>query len=465
MSVQGTDQAQVSACSSTPFRSRPKKGVWYRIPSVVQTRRGTLVAFAEARDNNDTSDMGDYDIVVARSTDHGCSWSSPKVIADDGANRVANSSAVVDEATGDILVLSNVTARENSGGSGRGLYLQTSSDDGKTFSPLLQQPVDTGNLKAGMPGPGSGIQLTRSHAGRIIYPIVYRTSDALYGAYSIYSDDHGRSWNVGYHQTDTSRDRNWIEGTIAEMDDGNLFVSYRARRTGAATGTGRDWAISKDGGESLAGNLHASSLPIVSVQGSALTPTGTYDNLLLFSAPADTNPNRRRDMSVFVSRNGGQTWSSRYQLVLHSAPAAYSAMVQMGGLLGVLYETGEDGWKERIAFRSVRLSAVANPTKVRSTMTYYRSDSAVSTRQKARARVTVKVPGTTRPQGTVTLVATSPAGNREKGAVELGNAHRGRRWVSLPRLRRGTYRLTLHYSGTVRVRAARVKAGKLRVTT
>lgn len=459
-----TALATASACTSTPFRSKPKKKVWYRIPSVVQTQKGTLVAFAEARDNNDTSDMGNYDIVTARSTDGGCSWSTPKVIGDDAANRVANASAVVDSATGTILVLSNVTARPNSGGSGSGLYLQTSTDDGRSFTPLLAQRVDTGNLKAGMPGPASGIQLTRSHAGRIIWPIVYRTGAALYGAYGLYTDDHGQSWNVGYHQTDLTGDRNWIEGTIAEMSDGDLYVSYRARRTGAATGTGRDWAVSKDGGQSLAGQLHRSSLPIVSVQGSALSPTGKYDDTLLFSAPADTNRNRRRDMSLFVSTDGGNTWDSRYQLVLHSQPAAYSALVQMGGLVGVLYETGVDGWKERIDFRSVRLSAVVNPTKIRSTMTYYRADSPVSTQEQARARVQVNVPGTSSPQGTVTLIATSRSGDREKGVVSLGNAHRGRRWVALPKLRRGTYDLTLHYSGTARVKSAKIDAGRLRVT-
>lgn len=344
-------------CSSTPFRSRQGKQLWYRIPSVVRTTKGTLVAFAEARDNNDASDMGDYDIAMARSTDGGCSWSRPKVIASDAANRVSNPSSLVDQETGNILLFSSVTVRPDSGGSGKGLYLQTSTDDGKTFSPLLAQPVRPDGVKSGLPGPGHGIQLTRSHPGRLIFPIAYRTKEGLYGGYGIYSDDNGRTWHNGYHQLDQTGNRDWIEGTIAELSSGTLFISYRVKKDLAPAGTARQWAISKDGGKTLSGEgFSKSSLPIVSVQGSALVPSGKYDKLLLFSSPADRTRNLRRDMSIFVSATGGKTWRSSYQLELQSTPGAYSDLVQLGSSVGVLYETGLETWKERIAFETVPIA-------------------------------------------------------------------------------------------------------------
>ncbi|MBT0773099.1 exo-alpha-sialidase [Kineosporia sp. J2-2] len=462
--VQSSTVEMSTTCDSTPFRSRPSATLWYRIPSIVRTTRGTLVAFAEARDNNDTSDMGDYDIATARSTDNGCSWSAPKVIASDAANRVSNPSALVDAQTGDILLFSSVTVRENSGGQGKGLYLQTSTDDGKTFSPLLSTPVRPDGLKSGLPGPGHGIQLTRTHAGRLIFPVAYRTKDGLYGAYGVYSDDHGKTWHTGFHQLQTARGTDTIEGTIAELDDGNLFISYREKRDQAAAGTARQWALSKDGGETLAGDgLTRSALPIVSVQGSALVPSGAYDNLLLFSAPGDKTRNLRRDMSIFVSTTGGRSWGSRYQLELQSTPGAYSDLVQIGQGVGVLYETGVQTWKERIAFRSVPLSELLRPTKVTSTMKVYRNTRPVPASQNAKAQVRVSVPGTSRPPGRVTLTAKARSGATRSASIDFTYSNKGSRWLVLPKLPAGSYQLTLSYSGTERIKGVRVAAGTLRV--
>jgi len=464
-SLPASSLQQASTCTSTAFRSQPAKKLWYRIPSIVRTTKGTLVAFAEARDNNDTSDTGDYDIAMARSTDNGCTWSSPRVIASDAANRVSNPSALVDRQTGAILLFSSITVRANSGGHGKGLYQQTSTDDGKSFSALLSGSVVPDGLKAGLPGPGHGIQLSRTHPGRLLLPVAYRTSDGLYGGYGIYSDDHGRTWHTGYHQLDTSGDRDWIEGTVAELDNGKIFISYRVKKDQAVAGTARQWAISKDGGASLAGTgFTRSSLPIVSVQGSALVPTGAHDDTLLFSAPGDRTRNLRRDLSIFVSTTGGQTWRSRYQLELQSTPGAYSDLVQIGGGVGVLYETGVETWKERIAFQSVAISQVISPSKVGARMTVYRNTKAVPSSQRAKAQVKVTVKGTSRPPGRVTLTATSRSGAKKSASITFTYSNKGSRWVTLPKLGKGTYKLTLNYSGTGRIKGAQIPAGSLKVT-
>ena len=46
----------------------------YRIPAIVKTTKGTLLAFAEARKNG-CGDAGDIDLVVKRSEDGGKTWS------------------------------------------------------------------------------------------------------------------------------------------------------------------------------------------------------------------------------------------------------------------------------------------------------------------------------------------------------------------------------------------------------
>ena len=452
------------SCSSTPFRSKPSESRWFRIPAVVRTPKGTLVAFAERRDRDD-SDLGNFEIVTARSTDHGCTWSPYRVIGNDASNRVSNPTPVVDTTTGKIFLFSGVTVRPGSGGRGKGLYLQTSSDDGRTFTPLLSRPIrPSGAYKGGLPGPGHGIQLRVHHKGRLIIPMGYRTSAGYYGAYGIYSDDHGSTWRVGFDQQDTTGNIKLIEGTIAEQADGELFISYRVKRDGAKAGTVRRFARSSNGGTTLSRAFRLDEdLPIVSVQGSALGLTGIHSNKLLFSAPADRTPTLRRDMTIFVSRTRGDTWGRRYQVELESTPGSYSDLVQVdAGTVGVLYETGIARWKERIAFESVAIPALSEPPSVPSSLSHLTSSTRLTPSVNPRVRATVRVAGISSPPGRVTLTATRP-GTSRSASVLLTYSNQGTRWITLPRLARGTYTLILKYGGTGRIKPTSRSAGTIRV--
>ena len=77
----------------------------YRIPAIVQTQGGVLLAFAEAR-HNSRSDTGDIDLVVRRSTDGGRTWGETITVWDDGGNVCGNPCPVVDRRTGRVLLLS-----------------------------------------------------------------------------------------------------------------------------------------------------------------------------------------------------------------------------------------------------------------------------------------------------------------------------------------------------------------------
>jgi sialidase-1 len=348
-------QAAGNGCSSTPFRASPKHHTWFRIPAIVKTKSGALLAFAERRDR-ELGDLGNFDIVYARSTDGGCTWSRYRVLGNDGQNRVSNPVPIVDQFTGKILLFSVVTPRSKSG-HGKGLYMQTSSNEGLSFSSLLARPVrPLGHYKGGLTGPGHAIQLSVTHKGRLIVPLGYKTSKGLYGAYAIYSDDHGATWHTGFDQQDTSGKNDLMEGTIAELPNGKLFISFRLKHDLAKAGTARVYAYSSDGGESLDASFRRLPLRIVSVQGSALGLKGSHHNQLLFSAPSDTRRNLRRDMSIFVSTSGGRSWSKGYQIELESRPGSYSDLVQLSDKsVGVLYETGKVKWKERIAFQRVTI--------------------------------------------------------------------------------------------------------------
>jgi sialidase-1 len=466
-SVQAAGSAQtLGICSSTPFRSKPSAHRWYRIPAMVKTTGGALVAFAEQRDRM-IGDVGDFDVVTARSADHGCSWSTPVVIGDDGANRVSNPVPIVDTTTGEVLLFSVITLRQDSGGTGKGLYLQTSSDDGRTFSALLAHPVrPAGTYHGGLTGPGHGLQLSVTHPGRLILALGYKTSQGLYGAYGIYSDDHGTSWRTGFDQQDQTGDIDYLEGTIAELSSGDLFISYRELHDGAKAGTARQYGISKNGGASLSSPFQRLPLKIVSVQGSALAlpGEGAGDGELLFSAPAVTQSNLRRDMTIFVSTTAGRTWTARYQVELQDTPASYSDLVQLDpSSIGVLYETGTVTWKERIAFESISVAVLTHPAKIRAMISYQRSSSATHASAHAKVMTTVKVSGIGSPPGRVTLAYQRKGAKAAGVAVDLTYSNRGVRLITLPKLKKGTYQLRLTYSGTGRIAGVSRSAGVLHV--
>src|ERR1700741_2961982 len=86
------------------FRSGEGGYHTYRIPALIATRKGTLVAFCEGR-RIGGGDSGDIDLLLKRSFDRGKTWTAAKVLADFGADTIGNPAPVVDRKTGVILLL------------------------------------------------------------------------------------------------------------------------------------------------------------------------------------------------------------------------------------------------------------------------------------------------------------------------------------------------------------------------
>ena len=62
----------------------------YRIPSVIVTKKGTVLAFCEGRKNSG-SDTGNIDMLLRRSTDGGKTFGETQVVWDDGGEHVRQS--------------------------------------------------------------------------------------------------------------------------------------------------------------------------------------------------------------------------------------------------------------------------------------------------------------------------------------------------------------------------------------
>jgi sialidase-1 len=285
-------------------------------------------------------------------------------------------------------------------------------------------------------------------------PIGYQRNGRA-GAYGIVSDDHGATWSMGYDAEGADHRQ---EGTVAELPDGRLWISYHEQSASVPVGTGRIAALSSDGGATLSTPFARLGLPTVSVQASSLVLTGKHAGLLLVSSPGTPNPSVRRVMTIFTSRTAvpGSSWT-RYPVTLDDTPASYSDLVQLDDdTVGILYETGQRSWHEGIAFRTVPIAALtagrATPSK---------ASLALPKHAKAGRTLVVTaraaVPGTTSPAGSLTVRVTGKHWKRT-ATLRLIHGGGGKRVASFTKVPKGRYTVSVVYSGTPRVRAATAKA-------
>ena len=152
----------------------------YRIPAIVATKSGALLAFCEARKES-KSDTGNIDLLLKRSADDGKTWSESIVIWDDDKNTCGNATPVVDQSTGTIWLpmtwnLGSDHEGEIKAGTSkhpRRVFLTHSNDDGLTWAEPTEitDVVRKDHWRWYATGPGNAIQLTRGeHKGRLLIP-------------------------------------------------------------------------------------------------------------------------------------------------------------------------------------------------------------------------------------------------------------------------------------------------------
>ncbi|WP_420711663.1 sialidase family protein [Streptomyces sp. NRRL B-24720] len=357
---------------SIPYRSGSGGYASYRIPAVVRTRAGALLAFAEGRVGG-RADSGDIDVVVRRSRDGGCTWGPLQVVAAGRGDTRGNPAPVVDPRTGDIVLVTSynsgevteaqILRGEATDEESRRVFVQTSQDEGRSFSELreITSAVKRANWRWYATGPGHAVALTRGeHAGRLVVPANHSAAPSAgsgdtgqepkyYGAHAIYSDDSGRSWHLGFVDDAYEGAVNANESAAAQLPDGRLYFSARDQR-GTSPGNRLD-AYSGDDGASLdrpyAVQPTLDDVPMV--QGSVLQLSEPQGGLL-FTGPSV--PSGRVAMALWCSADGGRSF--RKVLTLSSRQAGYSDLVQLDDrTVGILYETGDDGPYEEIAFHRI----------------------------------------------------------------------------------------------------------------
>jgi sialidase-1 len=343
-----------------PFRAGREGYASYRIPAVVTTARGTLLAFCEGRVTS-ASDHGHIDIVLKRSTDGGRTWGPLTVAANNGTNLAGNPAPVALD-TGRVLLVhvrSAAAASEDlivrgkvKEADGRRVWVQHSDDEGVTWSAPkeITRQVKKAGWRWYATTPGHGIQLS---TGRVVVPGNHTLpptgtdvgNEGKYnGGHCLLSDDRGETWSLGYLDDNTDGYINVNETTAAELPSGQVY--FNTRNDSVSPGNRAD-ARSADGGTTLSIRFRPQAgLEGPVCQGSLLQLRDP--DVLLFSGPAC--PSARALMTVRASTDNGITW--RPALTVDGLPAAYSDLVRLdASTVGLLHETGDFGAYERIVFR------------------------------------------------------------------------------------------------------------------
>ncbi len=222
-------------CEKTPlFAARTAGYHNYRIPGLLVTPRGTVLATVEAR-RGGGGDWDGNDVLRRRSLDGGLSWEAPRLIvahADYGEGPVSNFVMIGDAHDGAVHALyCHDYAR---------VFYLRSDDDGATFSDPVEITGVFEDLRREYPwrviatGPGHGTQL---RTGRMIVPVwLSDGSGTEFGGKLghrpscvslVYSDDHGATWHCGAMALPQAVVKNPSETLAVELTDGRVLFNAR----------------------------------------------------------------------------------------------------------------------------------------------------------------------------------------------------------------------------------------------
>lgn len=326
-----------------------------RIPGIVVTRQGTLLAYCEARKST-RGDWGTIDVLLRRSEDGGRTWSpaeklvtpppdaqpnpvsTAQGLAKPGEVTVNNPVAIVDHDTGVVHFLYCIEYAR--------CFTMRSSDDGRTFSKPVEITEafeafrDDYDWKVLATGPGHGIRLA---SGRFLVPVWLSTGTGGHAhrpsvVATIFSDDRGGTWKRGDIVVAHPEPRNPSETAAVELADGRVMLNFRHespnRLRGVVTGP--------DGATGWSEPRYDPALPEPVCMGSlarfSTSPPGDR-NRILFVNPHNPDDRERRNVTVKLSYDEGETWPVARSL--EPGVSGYSDLaVGKDGTIYCFYERG-----------------------------------------------------------------------------------------------------------------------------
>jgi len=357
LSVAGLSEAVPILEKIDLFEEQQNGFVLYRIPGVVVTAKGTVLAYCEARKYT-VADRGEIEIHLRRSTDGGSTWGPRTQVAHLGPRLPRNPHMPEDKRNKNMggpneQTVNNPVAIADSNGAVhfvygveymRSFYIR-SDDDGITWSrpveitSTFEQFRTDCDWQAIATGPGHGIQL---RTGRLVVPVwiaTYEGNLPIKKASSvIFSDDGGATWQRG--------DIAIVGGgecIAAELSDGRVILNAR----NSFPENRRAIAFSRDGATGWSQTEFAEELLEPGCMAGLVSHPGTAETKkpsLLFSNPNTTDRphSARRNVTIKLSYDDGRTWP--LSKVLQPGPSAYSDMAVLpDGTILCFYESGRPG--------------------------------------------------------------------------------------------------------------------------
>lgn len=296
------------------------EGVYYRLPSILVTREGTVLAACQERKRS-RGDWAESALVLKRSTDGGKTWGPEQTLYDRPGYSVFNGNLVEDRQTGQILA-SCIAFPTKEGAdwflktwipADGGFELLRSRDDGQNWSPP-EHHVPSPNAEGWHGGAAynnnHGVQLTRGpHAGRLVLGARVFKKGVYEGRAKggvIYSDDQGKTWHVGGVGFPSDGSLNG-EVALCETSTGEVYVNYR-NTDRQANPPFRLYSRSRDGGASFYEEGAEEDLPAHGCNAGLVSFTAGGEeepSLMLLTYPLEPS---RRKLTCYVSSDNGQSW-------------------------------------------------------------------------------------------------------------------------------------------------------------
>ena len=315
----------------------------YRIPALLRLPNATLLAFAEGR-RFSCADHGWNDIVQRSSHDGGATWGALSVVYGESSRTlnvtIGNPAPAVLSADGRSLLMP--FCREN-----REVGLAGSEDGGSSWS-LAQRsiavPPGTWTTWVATGPPGS-VRLEGS--GRIVVAMNFANATVKAASAALLSDDGGATWRLSAGIVRGGNENQVVQLPWRAPAGQMLHMTMRN-----AAGGSRLASESTDGGESWAAPWQTVG-PEDACEGSVVALPSA--RRLAMSNAFDRT--KRLNMTVHVSGDDGRHWAPA--ALVWPGPSAYSSVVDAsaggGDLVGLLFEKGDKGPYEQIAYVSVPL--------------------------------------------------------------------------------------------------------------
>ena len=337
----------------------------YRIPAIVSSPDGSLLAFCEGRVKG-SGDFGDINIVMKKSIDGGTTWSALQTIVDVDSLQAGNPAPVVDITDpaypkGRIFLFYN-TGNNHEGevrkGNGiREVWYKTSVDGGASWSDpvnittAVHRPMQphfnaaynfSADWRSYANTPGHAMQFAKGkYTGRIFIAANHSSGNPQkqfmdYAAHGYYTDDHGKT----FHLSETVNLPGSNESMAAELSNDKLIMNSRNQKGDIRA---RIVSISNDGGATWS-KTYFDTVLIDPVNQGSILPIGTRKGktILAFCNAADTK--NRNHLTLRISYNEGLSWEKNMLIEKDESGSqkditAYSDLVSLNtSTIGILYE-------------------------------------------------------------------------------------------------------------------------------